>query len=184
MQPVLILSAVVIGVVAGAAIGYLLGRDRTRGKQQSRILETEKRASTAEAVATAAETGRKAIRSPPRRNPPAFGRKPASPHRRRNRIEGRTPTSGRRTTPARRGGQQIQGCVRRTGCSGSKDQQRVVPRIGEECARALPVRRAKRSGVATEGSRNARCSLSTSRSTRWISRFSRWKSPAAKPMAD
>ena len=59
MQPVLILSAVLIGVVAGAAIGYLLGRDRTRGTQQSRILETEKRASAAEALAAAAEAGRK-----------------------------------------------------------------------------------------------------------------------------
>ena len=59
MQPVLILSAVVIGVVAGVVIGYLLGRDRTRGTQQSRILETEKRASAAEALAAAAENGRK-----------------------------------------------------------------------------------------------------------------------------
>ncbi len=61
MQPVLILSAVVIGVIVGVAIGYLLGRDRTRGKQQSRILETEKLASTAEALAAAAEHTRRQL---------------------------------------------------------------------------------------------------------------------------
>jgi DNA recombination protein RmuC len=59
MQPVLILSAVVIGVVTGLAIGYLLGRDRARGEQQSRILDTERRASSAEALATAEQNNRK-----------------------------------------------------------------------------------------------------------------------------
>jgi DNA recombination protein RmuC len=61
MQPVLILSAVVVGVIAGLAIGYFLGRDRTRGEQQSRILNTESRASSAEALATAEQNNRKQL---------------------------------------------------------------------------------------------------------------------------
>ncbi len=61
MQPVLILSAVVVGVIAGIAIGYFLGRDRTRGEQQSRILNTESRASSAEALATAEQNNRKQL---------------------------------------------------------------------------------------------------------------------------
>lgn len=61
MQPVLILSAVILGVIAGLAIGYFLGRDRTRGEQQSRILDTESRASSAEALATAEQNNRKQL---------------------------------------------------------------------------------------------------------------------------
>jgi len=61
MQPVLILSAIVIGAIVGMILGFLLGRDRTRGEHQSRILQAESRASTAEALTTAAESSRKQL---------------------------------------------------------------------------------------------------------------------------
>ncbi len=61
MQPVFILSAVILGVIAGVAIGYFLGRDRSRGEQQSRILGTESRASSAEALAAAEQNNRKQL---------------------------------------------------------------------------------------------------------------------------
>ena len=61
MQPVLILSAIVIGAIVGMILGFLVGRDRTRGEHQSRILQAESRASTAEALTTAAESSRKQL---------------------------------------------------------------------------------------------------------------------------
>ena len=61
MQPVFILFGAVIGVVAALTIGYFLGRDRTRGEHQSRILESESRASSAEALAAATENNVKQL---------------------------------------------------------------------------------------------------------------------------
>ncbi|HLH07415.1 MAG TPA: DNA recombination protein RmuC [Terriglobales bacterium] len=62
MQPVLILLAGV-GVVAGLLIGYFLGRDRTRAEHQSRILQAESRASSAEAQAAAVENNHRQLQS-------------------------------------------------------------------------------------------------------------------------
>lgn len=55
------LALIVIAAILGGLIGYFFGRDRVRGEHQSRILEAETRAGSAQAVATAAENSRKKL---------------------------------------------------------------------------------------------------------------------------